>query len=101
MLVVLLRADEGDVPLGSLAITRLAHLGVTSVALLRDQQTICIVLEGWALDPAGSSHDVISALSATGRSAQPLQPSMHVSVEAVNQTRRGESSPLRGKDWEA
>jgi hypothetical protein len=47
MLVVLLEADGGDVPLGSRAVDRLARLGVTNVALLRDERTVCTVLEGW------------------------------------------------------
>ena len=55
MLVVLLEADGGDVPLGSRAVNRLARLGVTNVALLRDEQTVCMVLEGWAFDPACSA----------------------------------------------
>jgi len=47
MLVVLLEVDRGDVPLGPRAVGRLARLGVTNVALLRDEQTVCMVLEGW------------------------------------------------------
>jgi hypothetical protein len=74
MLVVLLESDDGDVPLGSRAVNRLARRGVTSVALLSDDRTICIVLEGWAFNPAGSATEVMSAISAAARAARHSSP---------------------------
>jgi hypothetical protein len=82
MLVVLLEADGGDVPLGSRAVDRLSRLGVTNVALLRDEQTVCMVLEGWAFDPAGSASEVVSTISAGTRSGRALQPVMQIAVES-------------------
>ena len=95
MLVVLFESDEGEVLLGSRAVTRLARLGVTSVALLSDDRTICVVLEGWAFDPAGSPSDVVSAISAITRSARTLQPAMQITVEGVPRTcEAGKTGPL-------
>lgn len=50
MLVVDSRAPEPT--LGTAAVERLAALGVTRLALLRDGAGVGIVLEGWAFDPA-------------------------------------------------
>ena len=92
MLVVLLQAAEGDVLLGSLVVNSLAGLGVTSFALLRDERTICIVLEGWAFNPVGSASDVLSTMSAATRSAQLLQPAMQMAIETVPRT--GKAGPV-------
>jgi len=86
MMVVLLESDEGDVQIGSRAVDRLARLGVTNVALLSDDRTICIVLEGWAFDPAGSASDVVSALSGATRATRPLHTAMQITVEGVSRT---------------
>ncbi len=83
MLVVLLDADEGEVTLGSRAVDQLARLGVTSVALLGDERTVCIVLEGWAFDPTGSAGEVVSAISRGTRSVRVLRSLMYTAVEPV------------------
>jgi len=82
MLAVLLERDDGEVPLGSRVVGDLARLGITSVALLRDEQSVCIVMEGWAFDPATSAGDVVSTISVGSPSARALQPVMQISVEA-------------------
>ena len=82
MFVVLLEADEGEVTVGSRAIDQLAHLGVTSLALLRDERTACVVLDGWAFDPARSSDQVVSAISAGARSTRALHSVMFTAVQA-------------------
>ena len=52
-LVVLLLAGTPDqVSLGPRAAATLAALGVTSVALVRGDDKVGLVLEGWAFDPA-------------------------------------------------
>src|ERR1700694_198508 len=86
MLVVLLETEEGEVALGSHAVSDLARAGVTSVALLGDERTICIVVEGWAFDPARSARVVLRAISAARRSIRVLRPVMHTSVEGVPAT---------------
>jgi hypothetical protein len=98
MLVLLLRAAEGDVLIGALAVHRLACLGVTSLAVLCDGRTICIVLDGWAFDAASSTSDVVSAISAVRRSVQMLQPSMQIAVEALPGTNQAETACAPGAD---
>lgn len=85
MLVVLLEADEHElVSLGSHAVSSLARLGVTTVALLRDAETVCVVLEGWAFDPAESAGDAVASVSPEARSARTLHPVMHMAVHGVS-----------------
>ena len=67
------------VRIGSTEAARLAALGVTNVALLRDAETIAIVLEGWAFDPARSAWAAAAALGdASG--CRVLQPTLDVAV---------------------
>jgi hypothetical protein len=99
MLVVLLEADGGDVPLGTRAVDRLGQLGVTNVALLRDEQTFCIVLEGWAFDPAGSASEVVSTISIGMRSGRVLQPVMQIAVEVTRRSVEAIHGPtLKGRE---
>ncbi len=98
MLVILLQAAEGDVPLGSLAVSSLARLGVTNVALLRDARTICVVLEGWAFDPVGSVSEVVSAISAATRPTQTLHSAMQMTVKALPRTGGTERTSADGAE---
>jgi hypothetical protein len=52
MVLVLFPVSDEEPALQPAALAALARLGVTSVSLLRDEQTAGLVLEGWALDPA-------------------------------------------------
>jgi hypothetical protein len=80
-------------------VDRLARLGVTNVALFSDDRTICIVLEGWAFDPAGSASDVVSAISAATRSTRGLQPAMQITVESVPRNwSGGTGQPLNAEE---
>jgi hypothetical protein len=81
MLVVLLESDEGELLLGSRAMNGLARLGVSSVALLADERTTCVVLEGWAFDAARSACDAVAAISRTSRSVRVLSSVMHTFVQ--------------------
>jgi len=83
MLVVLLEADEGEVTVGSRAVDQLARLGVTSLALLGDKRTACIVVDGWAFDPVRSADQVVSAISDGTRSARVLHSVMFTAVAAL------------------
>ena len=100
MLVVLLEADGGDVPLGPRAVARLARLGVTNVALLRDEQTVCMVLEGWAFDPVGSASEVVSTISVGMHSGRALQPVMQIAVEGSSAigSAKSTSPSLKGRE---
>jgi hypothetical protein len=59
----------------------LARLGVTNVALLRDEQAVGIVLEGWSFDPTQSSLAAAEAVGALG--ARTLHPVLQMAVSTA------------------
>lgn len=77
MMVVLLEEREGEFCLRPGLISELARLGITNLGLVRDQQTVGIVLEGWSFDPARSAETVTAVVAAGGRM---LHPVMHMAV---------------------
>jgi hypothetical protein len=89
ILVVLLPASEADSSLQPAAVTRLARLGVTSVALVRDQRTVALVVEGWAFEPSRSAEAVVDALAADGASARTLHPIAELAVSSPPRPRGG------------
>ncbi len=52
MMVVLLEASDGEFCVRPDQVAQLARLGVSNLALVRDRETVGIVLEGWLFDPA-------------------------------------------------
>jgi len=76
---------KADVRVGSTAAARLARLGVTSVALLRDDETVAIVLDGWAFDPARSARAAAAALGDASL-CRVLQPALDVAVSSPSTT---------------
>jgi hypothetical protein len=81
MMVVLLAPAEGDFCLRPNHVYELAGLGVTSIALVRDEQAVGIVLEGWLFDPARSARAAAEALGAG--TAQTLHPVLQMAVSAA------------------
>jgi hypothetical protein len=81
MMVVLLGSTDGEVCLRPNHIYELARLGVTNVALLRDEQAVGIVLEGWSFDPARSARAAAEAVGA-GR-ARTLHPVLEMAVSSA------------------
>jgi hypothetical protein len=77
----LVEAGNRDVDLGPEVGERLAGLGVTSVALFRDPETLCLVLEGWAFDP--SSAATAAAVIGIGPGARTLRPVMETALRAT------------------
>ena len=67
------------VRIGSTEAAELTALGVTNVTLLRDAETIAIVLEGWAFNPARSAPAAAAALG-DPRDCRVLQPALDVAV---------------------
>lgn len=51
LVVLLMAGPAGDVSLGPRSLAALAALGVTSVALVAQGDTVGLVLDGWAFDP--------------------------------------------------
>ena len=96
MVLVLFPVSDEEPALQPAALAALARLGVTSVSLLRDEQTAGLVLEGWALDPARAGE---AARAATGacEGMRTLQPLMQMAISATpagkpNQITRGETT---------
>ncbi len=70
-----------DVALGPTVADQLSRLGVTSVALFRDHDTVCLVLDGWAFDGAASS-DAATAAIGGGAPLRTLRPVMQTALRA-------------------
>jgi hypothetical protein len=94
MVVVLFPVSDDEPALQPAALAALARLGVTSVSLLRDEQTAGLVLEGWAFDPAHAGEAARTAAGAR-EGIRTLQPLMQMAVSATpaetpNQTTGGQ-----------
>jgi hypothetical protein len=91
MTVLLLESADGEFCLRQELVSELARLGVTNVALVRDERTVGIVLEGWMFDPERSAEAAAEAVRATP-AARTLRPVMHVAVASAELSeRRGKS----------
>lgn len=88
MMVVLLGPAEDEFCLRPDHVYELARLGVTNVALLRDEQAVGVVLEGWSFDPARSSRAAAVAVGAPG--ARTLHPVLHMAVSSDRLSNGGE-----------
>jgi hypothetical protein len=90
-MAVVLFPISSEVPaLRPAALDALARLGVTSVALVRDEETAGLVLEGWAFDP-GRANEAASAVTSRCNEARTLQPLVQMAVSAAevdNQRRK-------------
>jgi hypothetical protein len=94
MAVVLFPVSGEEPALPPAALAALAQLGVTSVSLLRDEQTAGLVLEGWAFDVARATEAARAAAGAR-QGIRTLKPLMQMALsasaaEASNQTTGGE-----------
>ncbi len=88
-LVVLLSDKPGRLALGPEEMAKLAALGVTSAALVRDADTVGLVLEGWAFD--GEAGAEAAAAAVGGSSPLPhrtLRPLVQMAVSATAPNRR-------------
>lgn len=66
MLVLVLDAHGGETSLDARSAGRLADLGITHVAVARDDSTEAVVLEGWAFDPETSGAEAAEIVAARG-----------------------------------
>lgn len=73
-MVVLVESDTQDLSLDSRALAELAALGVTTLALVRDDRAVGVVLEGWAFAPPDSAAAAVAIVAAGQRSARALLP---------------------------
>jgi hypothetical protein len=72
MMVVLLEGPDGEFCLRSDLVSKLARLGITNLAVVRDRQTVGIVLEGWTFDPVNFADTATAAVAAGGRTLRPV-----------------------------
>ena len=86
LLVVLVPAEGNSAPIDAEAVESLARLGVTTVSLARDEETIAVILEGWAFDPVAHGA-ALGALGVEDAGARTLQPVMHMAVSAAAKER--------------
>jgi hypothetical protein len=84
MMVVLLEAPGGELCVRPEQVAQLARLGVTSLDLVRDQETVGIVLEGWLFDPARLGAAAVQTITEGGRA---LHPVLHMAVSATARQR--------------
>lgn len=81
-ILVVLLPSEADVSLDPDTAGELAELGVTSVALTRDDEGHGLVLEGWAFDPDRSAEAACALVSHGSADGRYLRQVMHVAVSA-------------------
>jgi hypothetical protein len=81
-MVVLLGHATGEFCLRQQAAEKLARLGVTSVAVVGNQKTVGIILEGWLFDPARSAGAAAAAVGAPP-GAPVLYPILQAAVSAA------------------
>ena len=62
------------------AVAELARLGITNVAVVRDQRSIGVVVEGWGFDPIGSAEGVLAAICGRRRGVRTLRPVMELTL---------------------
>jgi hypothetical protein len=83
MVLVLFQISDEEPRLDPGALVELAALGITSVSLLRDEQTAGLVLEGWAFDPDRADEAVRAAAGAPD-GIRMLEPLVHMAVSAAS-----------------
>jgi hypothetical protein len=82
MMVVLLDHANGEFCLHRHLAEELAGLGVTSLTVVRNEQTVGIILEGWLFDPARSAGTAAAAVGAPP-GAPVLHPILQAAVSAA------------------
>ena len=80
-MVLLLANADGDFSVREELVSELARLGVTNLALVRDEQLVGVVLEGWSFDPARFGAAAADAVGAA--SARTLHPVLNLAVCAA------------------
>ena len=92
MIVVLVPSSDAEPSLPPAAVSELARLGVTSVAMLRDERTLGLVVEGWAFDPSRSAEAVVAAITGRRSQAQTLHPLVEMAVSTARSPLGGDES---------
>jgi hypothetical protein len=80
--VLMLWPAKADLRIGSAQASLLAALGVTSMALLRDHESVGVMLDGWAFDPHRSAGAAAAVLGAEPQ-CRILLPVLEVGVTSA------------------
>jgi len=80
LLVLLLDNEHPAAEVGPSVVQGLAELGVTGVAVLRDEQTTAVSLEGWAFDAEQSAQAAARAVASDPGAVRILRPVVESSV---------------------
>ena len=83
--VLILWPADAAVRIGSAEASRLASLGVSTIALLRDADSVGIVLDGWAFDPVQSARAAAATLGSESE-CRVLLPALEVDVANTSLT---------------
>jgi hypothetical protein len=81
-----------DVDIGPDAAQRLAELGVTSLAVLRDDAATAVALEGWAFDPDASGEAAARAVAVEAGGLRVLRPVLETAIHLASPTGPGRRS---------
>lgn len=82
--VVLLPVSAGEPWLHPSAAMAFARLGITGIAVVRDERTLGLVVEGWAFDPGSSAEALLDILGAQSE-ARTLYPVLEIAVSPAAQ----------------
>jgi hypothetical protein len=83
MVVILFPVSDDEPRLQPAALEKLARLGITSVALLRDTSVAGLVLEGWAFDPRDAPQ-AACAVAGAREDLRTLEPLAQMAVSAAS-----------------
>ena len=78
--VLVLPDGVATVDIGPDAAMRLAALGVTSVAVLRDGTATAVAIEGWAFDSEASGEAAVRAVTPDPSGVRVLRPVMETAI---------------------
>jgi hypothetical protein len=91
MIVVLVPSSDAEPSLPPAAVSELARLGVTSIAMVRDERTLGLVVEGWAFDPSRSA-EAVAAIAGRRSQARTLHPLVEMAVSTARSPLGGDES---------
>jgi len=81
-LMLLLDGADTDVAVGQAEAKGLARLGITALAVFRDETTLGVVLDGWAFAPE-AGEEAARVLLPAGQQLRLLTPVLEVSLSSV------------------
>lgn len=84
VLVLLVANQDPAAEVGPAVAEQLAALGVTSLSVLRDEQTTAVALEGWAFDPTQSAEAAARAVAADRSAVRVLRPVLESAVHRIS-----------------